>query len=226
MLLPFRGFDEAGELRNYVSGDLPHWRQSGCTYFVTFRLADSVPKALVDRWEEQRSVWLRKLGGSGDATAESLAKLPRLERRRFERHFAQLLNEYLDGCEGECLLRDPEVTQLVSEALYHFCPARVIVGDSVVMPNHVHALMCPNDADGFQLEDVLHSIKSFTSNAVNRLLGTPGRAVWQKHSYDHIVRDQEQLIAFQRYIRSNPVKAKLRPGEYVLREAEYELSIQ
>ena len=68
----------------------------------------------------------------------------------------------------------------------------------------------------------MQSIKSFTANEINVVLGSPGRAVWQKHSYDHIVRDQEQLWAFQRYIRRNPEKAGLRDGEFLLAEAEYE----
>ena len=41
--LPFREFDESGEVRIYYHGILPHWRQTGCTYFVTYRLADPYP---------------------------------------------------------------------------------------------------------------------------------------------------------------------------------------
>ena len=28
--------------------NLPHWRQDGATYFVTYRLADSLPQCKVD----------------------------------------------------------------------------------------------------------------------------------------------------------------------------------
>src|SRR5690348_8972429 len=39
--IQFRGFDERGVLE-MKHGHLPHWEQEGATYFVTFRLADSV----------------------------------------------------------------------------------------------------------------------------------------------------------------------------------------
>src|SRR4029077_16871695 len=41
--VPFRGFDPYGEVRT-ARRRLPHWRQPGGSYFVTFRLGDSVPQ--------------------------------------------------------------------------------------------------------------------------------------------------------------------------------------
>ncbi len=86
------------------------------------------------------------------------------------------------------------------------------------MPNHVHALLTP--MDGFELEDILHSIKSYTANKINQVLNQRGH-FWQRESYDHIVRDTEQLQAYQDYIAANPSKAKLSKGEYILSRAEY-----
>ncbi|HEX2474908.1 MAG TPA: hypothetical protein VHK01_09185, partial [Lacipirellulaceae bacterium] len=43
-------------------GNLPHWYQPGVTYFVTFRLDDSVPQALARSWHAQRDYWLRANG--------------------------------------------------------------------------------------------------------------------------------------------------------------------
>ncbi len=86
------------------------------------------------------------------------------------------------------------------------------------MPNHVHVLLTP--VTPFELRDVLKSIKGYTARRINVLLGRKG-AVWQRDSYDHIVRDMNQLESFQRYIRGNPRKAGLRIGEYRLFEAEY-----
>jgi hypothetical protein len=57
--IPFRGFVERGEVRVYAHGTLPHWRQPGCTYFVTFRLADSIPEAVLREHEYERSMWLK-----------------------------------------------------------------------------------------------------------------------------------------------------------------------
>lgn len=129
-----------------------------------------------------------------------------------------MLNESLDKCEGACVLRDVSIARKVATALDHFHLSRVMTGDFVVMPNHVHALLTP--CPGYDLEDILHSIKSFTANQINQALGQTG-SLWQRESYDHIVRDLQQLEAYQQYIAANPFKAKLRDGEYILSRAAY-----
>ena len=40
---------------------LPHWRQEGATYFVTYRLIDSLPQALLDELAQLKKEWERKL---------------------------------------------------------------------------------------------------------------------------------------------------------------------
>ncbi len=57
----FRPFNPRGPLRNYVR-NLPHWRQPGATYFVTFRLIDSIPSRVLAIWHEERNHWLRVRG--------------------------------------------------------------------------------------------------------------------------------------------------------------------
>jgi hypothetical protein len=39
-------------------GKLPHWRQEGVIYFVTFRLADSLPQAKLDWLRREKELWL------------------------------------------------------------------------------------------------------------------------------------------------------------------------
>ena len=38
--------------------------------------------------------------------------------------------------------------------------------------------------------------------------------LWQKHSYDHIVRDEKEVYAFQKYIRENPEKSHLKESKF------------
>ena len=149
---------------------------------------------------------------------DSFAGLSTKDQREYERRIGIKLNESLDAGYGSCVLRRNETAKIVTESLDHFHGERVETGDSIVMPNHVHALMTP--LAGFELEDILHSIKSYTANQINRLLSTSA-ALWQRESYDHIVRDGEQLLAYQRYISLNPEKAGLRDGEYIHSKAEY-----
>ena len=221
-LLSFKPFDESGEVRIYYNGFLPHWRQAGCTYFVTFRLADSIPDGVLQQWKYERGMWLQARGI--DAKSEDwLAKFKRLsgeDKKLFERHFVSKFFSTLDEGLGECVLRIPNHARLVSDALLHFHGQRLDIGNFVVMPNHVHALLTPYP--DFELENVLHSIKSYTSNQIQAARGTSG-TLWMNESHDHIARDGEELIRIQEYIRANPNKAGLRSDEFVEHEARYAL---
>jgi hypothetical protein len=54
----FQGLREDLPLTRYAR-HLPHWRQPGATYFVTFRLADSLPKEKLHELDLLRSEWLK-----------------------------------------------------------------------------------------------------------------------------------------------------------------------
>ena len=134
---------------------------------------------------------------------------------------ASELNRELDAGYGSCILREPEISQIIADALDFHHGERALTGDFAVMPNHVHALITP--VIPHQLEAVMKSIKSFTAGRINRTTGTQGK-LWQRDSYDHIVRDSKELRALQKYIHDNPTKAGIKAGSYRLAEAEYELT--
>src|SRR5690349_8044648 len=54
----FQGLREDLPLTFY-EGLLPHWRQEGATYFVTFRLADSLPASKLREYRAFKSEWQR-----------------------------------------------------------------------------------------------------------------------------------------------------------------------
>jgi putative DNA methylase len=54
----------------------------------------------------------------------------------------------------------------------------------------------------------MHSLKSYTAHEANRLLSRTG-SFWQDESYDHWVRDEDELGRIIDYIALNPVSAKL-----------------
>ncbi len=69
------------------------------------------------------------------------------------------------------------------------------------MPNHVHVLITP--LNGYSIDKITHSWKSFTANQINRKTNKKG-IVWQHESYDPIVRSEKQLYLIERYIIDNP----------------------
>jgi len=123
--------------------------------------------------------------------------------------------QWLDAGSGSCVLFIPEVKQLVENALRHFDGQRYRLDTFVVAPNHVHALVSP--CDGHDLSDILHSWKSFTAHeilkveAASRRLsdhmqsrdGSATIKVWQKESFDHIVRSPASMDKFRAYIRDH-----------------------
>lgn len=189
-VLLFEAFDPKAAIAN-LKGNLPHWRQGGSAYFITFRAADSVPQEKLAQWNAERAEWLL-------AHPEPLTAA---DRREYYERFPMRLEYWLDQGFGACVLRRPELKTLVEGALRHFDGERYVLGESVVMPNHVHALVTP--LPGHELSAIMHSWKSYTSNEINRRLGSTG-AFWQKEYFDHIVRSPESLEKFALYIRENP----------------------
>ena len=80
------------------------------------------------------------------------------------------------------------------------------------MPNHVHWIVAPY-ADR-SVENLIGSVKRYSAVRINKLIGSTGM-LWQQESFDHIVRDGRELDRILDYVKDNPLKAKLRPGEYI-----------
>ena len=76
----------------------------------------------------------------------------------------------------------------------------------IVMPDHVHMVLCPND--GVELSRVLKGIKGKSARAINRERGSSG-TIWQSESFDRIIRDDSELLEKLNYILDNPVRAGL-----------------
>jgi len=55
-------FDRAEEIDAHKN-HLPHWQQGDVWEFVTWRLNDSLPKWKVNRWKEERKIWLKSWKG-------------------------------------------------------------------------------------------------------------------------------------------------------------------
>jgi valyl-tRNA synthetase/REP element-mobilizing transposase RayT len=186
----FKGFDEFAEVE-ISRRRLPHWQQEGATYFVTFRLADSIPADKLVHLEEERERWV--------SSHPEPWSTP--EKRQYYERFCVPIERWLDAGYGSCLLARPHSANVVSDALKHFDGERYELGAWVVMPNHVHVLVTPKpDHD---LSEILHSWKRFSAREINRLEGREGQ-LWQHESYDHIVRNGDSLGRIQEYIERNP----------------------
>ncbi|MFZ2281643.1 MAG: transposase [Prosthecobacter sp.] len=175
---------------------LPQLDQPGAIYFVTFRLADSVPQKVLKRWLYEREGWRRSYPEPWD---EGVLK-------EYRRLFTVRMERWLDAGSGECVLRDVRCRTEVVERLLFKHGTDYDLGDWVMMPNHVHVLLQP--IGDKPLHEILKSIKGVSARNLNCLLGKTG-SLWMDESFSHIVRSLEQLKKIQRYIQMNPQKAGL-----------------
>ena len=162
--------------------NLPHYRQDDAVYYVTMRLADSLPAAKLKQWHAE------------------MEQMPPEERKM---HVARRMEVWLDRGEGQCILERPGAAELVEKSFRDRDGLHYLLDEYVVMPNHAHVLVMP--IDGTALSEIVHAWKNYTAHEINRLLGRNG-ALWQVEPFDHIVRDTTALLRFRQYIRNNPAK--------------------
>ncbi|MEX2176125.1 MAG: hypothetical protein WD872_17315 [Pirellulaceae bacterium] len=186
---------------------LPHWDYPGATYFVTSCLAGSIPAQGLAKIRELRE--------------QLLSNRPQdcsLEWKEYvwKKTFVEQEN-WLDTQAAVRHLERPELADIVARSLNYFHQSRYELIAFVVMPSHFHWLFRPLAPWSSTLgknksprEVIMQSIKSYTAHECNAVLGRAG-VFWQDESYDHCVRDEDELERIFDYIELNPVKAGLCP---------------
>ena len=169
----------------YHRGYLPHYDPGSITQFITCRLYDSLPQTVLRRLE---------------------AELECRPVENIQRKKLILIDKFLDIGYGQCFLGQEEIATVVRDSMLTFHGERYELISWVIMPNHIHVLLRP--FDGFALEKIIHSFKSFTSLKANRILGRTG-TFWMREYFDRYIRDSDHFEKAIRYIENNPVKAGL-----------------
>lgn len=112
---------------------------------------------------------------------------------------------WFDRGVGSCALAIPECKEIVENALRYFAGDRYYLDRFVVAPNHVHVLVAPWAP--WRLTDIVKSWKAFSSRRIHERFGdrlpTLRERVWQRESFDHIVRTPIALEEFREYIRAH-----------------------
>lgn len=207
--------------REYYRRHLPHWQPVAATLFVTFRLAGSLPQPVIDSLRDVRESELQKTKRLADS-----ARQRREEHADERRAFARWDSALDRSVAGPRWLADAAIATIVDEALYFRDAKLYELLAFCIMPNHVHLVCAPlpvgrsatpahvgadptiSAAQVHSLSSILQSLKAHTAREANAVLGRHG-AFWQEESYDHVVRDAEELERVVNYVTSNPVKAGL-----------------
>ena len=215
--MPFRPFNPNEKVQCHY-GNLPHWQQRGTTYFITSRLADSLPARVLNQWRKLRDAWF---DAHGITSAQQLDQLPEDQRHAYHAEFTARFHELLDAGHGACPLAEPTLAAMLVSKLVAGHGADYQLDAWVIMPIHFHALVEP--AEGVNLGDIAQRWKGGSAREINKARGVIGR-FWQHEPFDHIVRSEAQLDHFRRYIALNPAKAGLKTGFMLWIGAESGLS--
>jgi REP element-mobilizing transposase RayT len=182
----------------YDRGYLPHFDAGETAQFFTFRLYDSLPAKVIEKWRQSTA----DLGEEGKVV------------------FRKNIEKYLDNGYGACFLKKREIAKLVQDALIYHDGTKYRLKAWVVMPNHIHFLASP--LNNCEISEIAHSIKSYTAHEANKFLERKGQ-FWQHEPFDRYIRNQTHFLNVIRYIERNPVKARLcrSPEEWEFSSAHF-----
>jgi REP element-mobilizing transposase RayT len=199
-----------GDITIRDRGRLPHWETDSATYFITFRLNDSLPRSVLDKTEfERKNIVLSAASLNRDLSPDERKRIAHLSTARIE--------QFLDSGAGACYLKVPAIAEIVRQALHHFDDKRYRLFSWCIMPNHVHvvARLFP----GNSLSPVLHSWKSFTAKQAEGILRVSG-PFWQKEYYDHLLRSEAEFERAIQYVMDNPIRAGLGSWQWVWKRGQ------
>ncbi len=176
-------------------GRLPHWEVEDGKYFITIHLAGAIPTAGTERL---RAI-ARQLRETGDQHSPNWLRNERMTFREIEK--------WLDRAEWAVQLRNPDVADMVVEAIDH----RQTIGDwdvfeYTIMPTHIH-LFCEIGRKG--LKTTLEDFKRWTGHQAAKIIAIESERFWQREWFDHWSRSDLEDERIMQYIRNNPVKAGL-----------------
>ncbi len=186
---------------------LPHRQQGTIYYFVSWHMADSLPAEKLSRLDKERDFWLSSHPKPWDEKTEE----------EYHDRFSRAIDAILDAGSGSCLLKNPELSRILSDAFFHFNSRRYEIESFVVMPNHVHVLF--SIIKPYKLEQIVKSWKGFTARSINNELEKKGE-LWQDDYWDRMIRSEKHFRKCKEYINENPQKARLREEEYFLYNKE------
>lgn len=188
------------ETLRFTRGNLPHWLVADHAYFVTLRLACTIPKAVVAELESERAALAK-----ANADEETLTDLARRQFLHVERCLHAVDNQ------RDWLTR-PGVPEIVLANLdWLEKPRGWQVYAVTVLSNHMHLLMRSGEGRSGELLADLGQYKSYVARQANEMLGRTG-SFWAREGFDHWCRDEAKVIGVARYICENPVKAGLVKG--------------
>ena len=217
------------DYKQFTERHRPHIQPPDSIIFVTYRLAGSIPRAIVREYKA-RKVWL---DDQGARIRNELRKSESPEAKRwleqvenFKRDWFVKFEAIMHGANtGPMWMKDERVADVVAAGLQRLDADAYRLDAYSVMSNHVHAVFKPflsaNDlieslneegrpiftSEHPGLSRIMHSLKGSSARDCNLVLSRVGQ-FWERESFDYVVR-KGKFYRTIRYVLNNPVKAGL-----------------
>lgn len=175
--------------------NLPHWQPAETDFFITYRLAGSLPVSKIIELKEKYST-LKKL-------PENLSK--EKQEALNEDYFLSFDESLNKNLNEPYWLKEKQIGQTVLDSLLFNHTKTYFLWCVCMMPNHAHVLLSTLK-NAPTLDVILQNHKKFTALHCNRLLNRDGQ-FWHRESYDRIIRNDRHFNSTVHYILMNPVKA-------------------
>jgi putative DNA methylase len=217
--------------KRITRGNLPHWYVPGAAHFVTYRIAGTLPEEVLQALKARKEWLLQQplpegvpsrqrvrvhkklfaeyddyLGRHGQVDWLRRPAIAAMIRQNlyFHNHLKYHLLAYCIMPNHVHVLLQPIPDPPVDEAAL----LRQDAGRSKAASSTGEE-PCGEQPDASSpLSSIMHSLKSYTANQANALLRRKGQ-FWQHESYDHWIRDEDELERVVDYIAANPLKAGL-----------------
>lgn len=176
--------------RHFHRRNLPHLYYNEGFYFITFRLAGSIP--------------LNKLKELQNINSTSKKNDDAEQQHKLFKQYDSLLDSPQNNIQ---YLSRPEILEICKSSLRFYDGKEYKLICYCIMPNHIHVvflLLNKNRSVG----EIIGSVKKFIARTANKTLNRSG-TFWQPESYDRIIRDDADLYFIIKYVLMNPISAGL-----------------
>jgi len=124
-------------MSDYYRRKLPHWHPEGQMFFITFRLANSLPLHIIQELKEEHEREQQKIRAKFSGI-QQMDELYKLEKKYFG-HF----DTWLDRCieESPRWLRQEAVARIVADEIHALDRERYHLIAYSIMSNHAHVVL-------------------------------------------------------------------------------------
>lgn len=184
----------------FTRRNLPHLYFELGIYFVTFRLAGSLPPGFNSQPDRQCY--------DGNKINSQPDRLCYDSNNRESKNLFINYDRILDsGAFGGNYLINDEIAGRVKYCLHYPDGIEYKLICYTVMSNHVHTVFSLLEGNK-GLSKIMQSIKGISARESNKILNRTGK-FWQVESFDRLIRNENEFWNIVRYVLNNPVKTKL-----------------